>query len=449
MCLITSAFRDVAEEAARKKGLPGLPICFLPHPIFDRSVTECRNIIEGKSSGSTGPVPEKILDSLVTPPENWVGRHTPDGERERYIGPDTEENLQRLFHESGFTDGLPIVLPTEERVEKMLKGTSRKPEEKVGVMKPNPDQQEWEYTVEQVAINAVMAGADPEYLPVILAVASTGVSSLFTSTTSWARMLLVNGPIRQEIGMNSAIGAMGPFNRANATIGRAWTLISKNLGNSGRPGIIYMGSQGNNLNYNNVTIAENEEELPPGWEPFHVQKGFKKDQSVISIFSGIYFKSVMEPTHPIHKWPYTSPMQMASALRGLRSIGPYLNYCACVLVEPLLAKDLREIYGFDSKESLIQWLKANVFLENWEFFRIFPSKLTKALEGTEPYASWLKMPEGATVPIRKFDLPEPPEVPYRVHKDPISLIVLGGKTNHWYFVGDFYYVTSALVDEWR
>jgi hypothetical protein len=187
------------------------------------------------------------------------------------IGPDTEENLQRLFYANGWTDGLPIVLPTEERIAKMLKGTSRRPDEVVGKMQASSVREFWSYTVEKVAVNAVMAGAKPEHFPVILAIASTGVPSLFTSTTSFARMVVVNGPIRNKIGMNAGIGALGPFNEANAVIGRAWTLLSKNLGNAGSPGSVYMGSHGNNLNYNNVLPGEGGE-FTEGWKPFHVQK---------------------------------------------------------------------------------------------------------------------------------------------------------------------------------
>ena len=99
---------------------------------------------------------------------------------------------------------------------------------------------------------------------------------MFSSTSSFARMVVVNGPVVKEIGMNTGIGAMGPVNRANSSIGRCWTLISKNLGGSGKPGETYLGSQGNPLNYNNLCFPETEDGLPPGWNPLHVQKGFKK-----------------------------------------------------------------------------------------------------------------------------------------------------------------------------
>ncbi len=94
-----------------------------------------------------------------------------------------------------------------------------------------------------VAINAVMAGAKPEYFPVILAIPPKGVAFMVSSTSSFARMVIVNGPIIKEIGMNTGIGALGPLNRANSTIGRCWTLISRNLGGLGKPVETYLVSQ--------------------------------------------------------------------------------------------------------------------------------------------------------------------------------------------------------------
>ena len=124
--------------------------------------------------------------------------------------PDTEENLQQLFVAERWTDFLPIVLPTEERVEAMLAGTSRARDEVVGRLRPTAFREFWEFTVEKVAVNAVMAGARPEYLPVILRRAGQRDDGRSSSTTSFATIAMVNGPIRNEIGMNSGIGTFGP-----------------------------------------------------------------------------------------------------------------------------------------------------------------------------------------------------------------------------------------------
>src|ERR1700692_61149 len=151
------------------------------------------------------------------------------------IGPDTEDNLQQLFLDNNWTDKLPIVLPTRKRVDAMLKATNHPPDEIVGHLQPVEFRAAWEFTVEQVAVNAVMAGARPDYFPVVLALAASELSARSSSSSSSGMMVVVNGPIRHEIGMNCGVGAMGPYNHANATIGRAYGLLSQNLqGGSGR-----------------------------------------------------------------------------------------------------------------------------------------------------------------------------------------------------------------------
>src|SRR5438552_5623371 len=151
-------------------------------------------------------------------------------------------------------------------------------------MRPSSTRNAWELTVEKVAVNAVMAGARPEYFPVILAMAASGASARGSTTSSAAAMAVVNGPIRKELNMNPGIGAMGPYNHANATIGRAWGLLSTNLQGGSTPGLTYLGSQGNNYAYTSITFPENEERSP--WEPFHVQHGFPPTDSAVSAFGG-------------------------------------------------------------------------------------------------------------------------------------------------------------------
>src|SRR6516225_1414864 len=221
----------------------------------------------------------EVIEALTCPldAEDLTGlsfdRSTP-----RLLAPDSEANLQRMFIENHWTDYLPIVLPTEERVAAMLKGTSHPPDEIVGRMRPTSFREFWEYTVEKVAVNAVMAGARPEYFPVILALAASESTAKSSSTTSMTNMAVVNGPIRREIGMNCGIGAMGPYNHANVTIGRAYSLLSQNLQGGSVPHETYMGTLGNGLAYT-ACFAENEERSP--WEPLHVQKGFEPSDSAV------------------------------------------------------------------------------------------------------------------------------------------------------------------------
>src|SRR5262249_54949868 len=136
----------------------------------------------------------------------------------------------------GLTDGLPVVPPTEERVLRMLAGTKRDPQEVVAIVPPNLVPA----TVEKIAINAVMAGCKPDYLPVVLAAVEGACGNEFNmqgalATTSFAAPLaIVNGPIRARVGLNSGINVFGQGFRANATIGRALTLVVRNVG-GGRP----------------------------------------------------------------------------------------------------------------------------------------------------------------------------------------------------------------------
>src|SRR5882672_1518207 len=146
----------------------------------------------------------------------------------RLVEPDTEDNLQQQFLDNKWTDGLPIVLPTEKRVTAMLAATSRKSDEVVGRMQPTEFRVAFEYTVEKVAVNAVMAGAKPEYFPVILALAASEVSARGSTSSSSSAMVVVNGPIRKEISMNWGTGAMGPYNHADAAVGRGDGLLSQN-----------------------------------------------------------------------------------------------------------------------------------------------------------------------------------------------------------------------------
>ena len=191
------------------------------------------------------------------------------------------EEVNRFFYKRGWADGLPIITPTEEAVAEMLTGIDLPADHVVTKIIPRMGKA----TVEKIAINAVMAGALPTYMPVLI----TGVQAVMearvtfgtteVSTASWIPFWIINGPIRHDLHVHSGQGALSPGNIANAAIGRAMGLIIKNIGGA-RPGIEDMGIHGNPGKYTMVT-GENEEESP--WEPLHVQQGFKKEDSTITI----------------------------------------------------------------------------------------------------------------------------------------------------------------------
>jgi hypothetical protein len=189
-----------------------------------------------------------------------------------------------FMFEQGLTDGLPVVPPTPERVLRMLGGTRRDPGEVVAVVPPTMGPA----TVEKIAINAVMAGCRPEYLPVVIAAVEAVCNDRFNihgvlATTHFAGpVLIVNGPIRDRIGMNYRVNALGQGNRANATIGRALQLIVRNVG-GGRPGEIDRAALGQPGQY---TFCFAEHEARSRWEPLHVERGFRADQSTVTAFAG-------------------------------------------------------------------------------------------------------------------------------------------------------------------
>ncbi len=187
-------------------------------------------------------------------------------------------------YQNGWTDGLPVVPPTPERVERMLSSTDRSSEELITVVPPK-----WgKATVEKIAINAVMAGCLPEYLPVILCAVEAMAAEEFNlhgvqvTTSHVSPMLVVNGPIRKELGINDGFNVFGQGWRANATIGRAIRLICTNVGGA-LPGELDRAAFGHVGKFT-CCIAENEENSP--WEPLHIERGFDSKESTVTVFAG-------------------------------------------------------------------------------------------------------------------------------------------------------------------
>jgi hypothetical protein len=205
-----------------------------------------------------------------------------DGPRARTLQlPSSFQEINTVFYERGWTDGLPIVPPTENAVAEMLAWTDRDPLEVVGVLPPR----QGEATVEKIAINAVMAGCLPQYLPVIIAAIQAICDERFNpdgvqaTTHPVAPLLIVNGPIGRELNINSGYNCFGQGSRANATIGRAIRLIMMNVG-GGLPGSGDRSTQGSPAKYT-YCIAENEAENP--WQPLHVELGFDAETSTVTV----------------------------------------------------------------------------------------------------------------------------------------------------------------------
>ncbi len=207
----------------------------------------------------------------------------------------TYDQINEFYYRKGWGDGLPLVPPTQARVDEMMKGTDLAPDHVVTKIIPRLGKA----TIEKIAINAVMAGALPTHMPVLIAATEaisdpgTRFDTFEVSTGSWAPLLIINGPIRNDIHINNSSGMMSPGNIANSAIGRALGLIVKNIGGA-RKGIEDMGTLGDPLKYS-LVIGENEENSP--WEPLHVEFGYKKDQSTVTVmFPNRYTQTIPAQT---------------------------------------------------------------------------------------------------------------------------------------------------------
>ena len=188
------------------------------------------------------------------------------------------------LYDRGWTDGLPLVPPTEARVLRMLEGTSRAADEVVALVPPNLV----ECTVEKVAVNSVMAGCRPEYLPVVLAALEAvctdefNMHGILATTMGVGPVFVVNGPITAEIGMNSGVNVLGHGNRANATIGRAVQLVVRNVG-GGAPGGVDRATHGS---MSKLGFCFAEDEVGSPWITLAEDRGFSRSQDVVTAFCG-------------------------------------------------------------------------------------------------------------------------------------------------------------------
>jgi hypothetical protein len=418
-------FARLARSVARANGMPTTRQAFVPQPVVGRSPDELRAYVDGEDAVEGGPFMQRVIEGLTNPLQDAdLSGLSFDRSAPPLLEPDTEDALRARFEEERWSDFLPIVLPTEERVKAMLEGTSHAPDEVVGRMRPTAFREFWEFTVEKVAVNAVMAGARPEYLPVILAMMASGMTARSSSTTSFATPALVNGPIRNEIGMNSGIGTFGPYNHANATIGRAFALASQNLQGGSTPGETYMGSQGNSLGYS-TCFAENEERSP--YTPFHVQHGFDASTSTVTTFLGGWYTQFGTVRDDAWREHFQRQLQACDPFTG-----------PIVALDPLAANKLVD-YGFDTREKLAEFLSESSALparEYWDNQWMQTLVRPWAILGREPYASYLNAAPDEDV--RMF------------RPEDIHVVVVGGETGGTYkMIGGSLRDSIVSVDDWR
>jgi hypothetical protein len=328
-----------------------------------------------------------------------------------------------------YTDGLPIVVPTEDLVENMLKGTSHKPDEVIAFRsdhrlndrltmmgrtgkKGDPvrfQNMRRTATVEKVATNAVMAGCRPEYLPVVLAIAEAGGGC---GDGRGGECFCVSGPIARKIGMNFDVNILGPGNPANRSIGRAAELMWRNFGGN-IPSVTNCGILGNGLAN---CIPENADALPPGWKGLNEENGFKKDENVLvalrvgsinnTQFSPGGYRAFQKSGHGgiarrldvkgvpgPHNWlEYITPGLWAGGEGGFT-----------FLMLPEMARHLYE-YGFKSKDEVYEWLYKKSFMTVGEYrTHSWPDVATNGWTGVEATSGkhWKELPDDYMVPAMR------------------------------------------------
>ena len=272
-----------------------------------------------------------------------------------------EDEAEAMF-DRGWSDGLPLVAPTEARVMRMLEGTSRAPDVVVAVVPPNLD----EVTVEKVAINAVMAGCRPEYLPVVIAAVEAACNDTFNmhgvlaTTMPVGPVIVVNGPIRRAIGMNSAGNVLGQGNRANNTIGRALQLVVRNVG-GGKPQGVDRAAHGNP---GKITFCFAEDEEGSPWEPLATWRGAPPGADALTIFPGEGPRCVVDQQS---RTPGSLASSLAACLRTVHHPKLPLGFDVMLVIGPEHARVFAEA-GWD-RARLLAELDARLQLPGSEIVR--------------------------------------------------------------------------------
>jgi len=293
-------------------------------------------------------------------------RFNETGLKSRRITIGDEEDEHEAMFARGWSDGLPLVPPTEERVLHMLDGTARDPQEVLGLVPPDLAPA----TVEKIAVNAVMAGCKPEYLPVVLAAVEAVLEEEFAmhgvlATTMFVGpVVVVNGPVRRRIGMNAKGNALGQGNRANAAIGRALQLVIRNIG-GGRPQEVDRATLGNPGKY---TYCFAEDEEGSSWEPLAVERGIKPGQSAVTVFAGFGLQGVVDQKS---RDPESLSRSFAGSLRAIHNVKSAPSCDALLVVCPEHHRTFRNA----------GWSKARLYKELYRLCEIPGDELVAGAKG--------------------------------------------------------------------
>ena len=294
---VTKPFQTNARLVAGREGLPDIslvvvPLDALPHPgeIEELQIADkfADDVVKALTQTPQIEAKEPAKESLSFRGENYSK---------------AVSNVEKFFIQNGWSDGYPLIPPTPEAVDEMLEGTDLSPDHIVGLVEPGGG----EATIQKIAINAVMAGCLPQYMPVVIAAVEAIIDPKFDlrevqcTSCNMSPFLIVSGQkLIDDLNINNSFGTIGPGWRANSTIGRALRLIMINLGHTW-PGVNDMKTLGSPFKFITM-MAENEAAYKDAWEPLHVAEGYKRDQPTISVMPAMSWQpDIVQPEPPTVK----------------------------------------------------------------------------------------------------------------------------------------------------
>jgi hypothetical protein len=412
---VTDAFAPLAREIAAALGVPQLNMVVMPHPLGDMAVEgviarsrqllpEVKAKLAASSTGSASALDE-VLPRVLAIPTSW-------------------EEGNDHFHRQGWTDGLPVALPDERKVEALLARCRLSPDEVVGVIPPRMGLA----TAEKIAVNAVMAGCEPHHFPVVLAAVKAVCRPEFNllpmqaTTNPVAPLIIVNGPIAQRLQFNAGANVLGQGWRSNATVGRALRFVLLNIG-GGIPGKLDHACHGQPGKYT-FCLAENEALSP--WSPFHVDRGYQATDSTVSVIGAAGTQDV------IHYARTTAKQVLDALVRAIPREGLKNLYSGG---EPLV------IFGPEQAAIL-----AREGLEKRDVKKNFFERTQIALETLD--RETLALVKGRRASL--FVEGDPRALPIADSIDHVQILVAGGAGNHSVFVptwGDTVCVTEKIETE--
>jgi hypothetical protein len=407
----TDAFLSLARAQSAKHGLPHLSVALVSHPIGGVDPA----IVRGKAES----IVDEVLTALTSDPTPPARLAAGAGAAVDEV-PDDLDAFQAWAMAERWSDGLPVLPPTPGRVDRILGGRASRRHDVVATLAPL----DGAATLEAIAINAALAGAAPEHLPVILAAVRAlaeprfNLNAIQTTTHPCTPLVIVNGPIAGRLGISGGPNALGNGHRANAVIGRAVRLICQNVGGA-RPGLEDRATLGHPGKFS-YCLAENETASP--WGPLHVDRGFDAATSCVTVCGA-------EAPHNVNDHASTTPEAMLMALAGTAATtggnNVYLGGEPLVILGPEHAQTL----------ALTGWSKAEVKRHLWELIRIRLDRFS-----AENLARF------ATIDPAAFaSRPGDAEIPWCASPEDLMIIVAGGPGKHSSLVPTFGATRSVTV----